>query len=225
MTIRVVIADDNPVVRMGLASLLEIDDIEVCAQASSGPEALALAREHRPDVVLLDVRMPGGSGLEVLGELREVTRVLMLTYTDEPAVVSEALRNGATGYLVHGAFDSNELARAVRDTAAGASRLSPQAVSVLMQGAIGGDQEARPPSGLDTDAVRRHALSPREIEIAEELVLGSTNKQIAATLFIEEKTVKNHLNRMFAKLSAENRSAAISTLLGLRSPHAETTRR
>ncbi|WP_109510120.1 response regulator [Nocardioides speluncae] len=225
MTVRVLIADDNPVVRIGLTSLLELEpDIEVSGEASSGPEALALAEEHRPDIVLLDVRMPGGGGLDVLPRLAEIARVLMLTYTDEPAVVSQALREGATGYLVHGSFDSHELAVAIRDTAAGGVRLSPPAAAVLLQGmpaapAAGEGAAAAnggPPTGVDPEAVRRYRLSRRELEIAEQIVLGHTNSEIAQHLFIEEKTVKNHINRLFAKVGATNRSAAVALLLGLR---------
>jgi DNA-binding NarL/FixJ family response regulator len=221
--VRVLIADDNPVVRIGLTSLLELEpDIEVCAEASSGPEALTLAEEHDPDIVLLDVRMPGGGGLDVLPRLSAIARVLMLTYSDEPAVVSQALREGATGYLVHGSFDSHELAVAIRDTAQGGVRLSPPAAAVLLQGmpsAAGGDAAASnggPPTGVDPEAVRRYRLSRRELEIAEQIVLGHTNSEIAQHLFIEEKTVKNHINRLFAKVGATNRSAAVALLLGLR---------
>lgn len=222
MTVRVLIADDNPVVRIGLTSLLELEpDIEVCAEANSGPEALTLAEEHHPDIVLLDVRMPGGGGLDVLPRLAEISRVLMLTYTDEPAVVSQALREGATGYLVHGSFDSHELAVAIRDTAQGGIRLSPPAAAVLLQGmplsaAAAADAAAAnggPRGGVDPEAVRRYRLSRRELEIAEQIVLGHTNSEIAQHLFIEEKTVKNHINRIFAKLQANNRGHAISLWL------------
>lgn len=222
MTVRVLIADDNPVVRIGLTSLLELEpDIEVCAEASSGPEALTLAEELDPDIVLLDVRMPGGGGLDVLPRLSAIARVLMLTYSDEPAVVSRALREGATGYLVHGSFDSHELAVAIRDTAQGGVRLSPPAAAVLLQGmpsAAAADAVANggPPTGVDPEAVRRYRLSRRELEIAEQIVLGHTNSEIAQHLFIEEKTVKNHINRLFAKVGATNRSAAVALLLGLR---------
>lgn len=228
MTVGVLIVDDNPVVRMGLWSLLAIDDaIEVVGEASSGPEAVRIARELSPDVVLLDVRMPEGGGLDVLPELVGDSKVLMLTYSDEPAVVSEALRAGATGYLVHGAFESRELVRAIKDTADGRSRLSPSAAAVLMQGVRGGGAGApasEPPAAVSApappavgaDVVRRYRLSRREVEICSLLVEGASNADIAATLFIEEKTVKNHINRIFAKLGASSRSEAIATCLGTR---------
>ena len=223
MSVGVLIVDDNPVVRMGLWSLLAIDDaIEVVGEASSGPEAVRAARELSPDVVLLDVRMPEGGGLDVLPDLVGGSKVLMLTYSDEPAVVSEALRAGATGYLVHGAFESRELVRAIKDTADGRSRLSPSAAAVLMQGMVAAPAGPVPAPAADAgpaigaDVVRRHRLSRREVEICTLLVEGASNADIAAALFIEEKTVKNHINRIFAKLGAANRSEAIATCLGTR---------
>lgn len=229
MTVRVVVADDNPVVRAGLRSLLELDaTIEVCGEAESGPDALALVRSERPDVVLLDVRMPNGGGLEVLTEIKDLAKVLMLTYSDEPAVVSHALRTGATGYLVHGSFQSSELAVAIKDTAVGNARLSPAAAAVLL-GRVdgGGDRPAgagrprdeRNAAGepvLDASVLRRSRLSRREVEIARLLVKGMSNTEVAGALFIEEKTVKNHINRLFAKLSVPSRPAAIAALLGIR---------
>ena len=221
MTVRVLVADDNPVVRMGLRSLIDLDEhLEVVAEASSGPEAVERARESGPDVVLLDVRMPGGGGLDVLPQLCESSRVLMLTYSDEPAVVSEALRGGATGYLVHGAFDSAELATAIRDTAAGQTRLSPPAATVLLAGLSGAadtDEGAVGATvrGVDPDVVKRARLSRREAEIAGLIVRGLTNSEVAAELFIEEKTVKNHVNHIFAKLQVTSRPAAIAALLAV----------
>jgi len=153
----------------------------------------------------------------------------MLTYSDEPAIVSRALREGATGYLVHGTFDSDELVVAIKDTASGRSRLSPPAAAVLLQGFADGRREQPANAGLrvgtngesmtpgqsiPVDVVRRFRLSRRETDICELLVRGHTNTQIAADLFIEGKTVKNHINRIFAKLGAPNRSAAIAICLG-----------
>lgn len=216
MTVRVVVADDNPVVRAGLRSLLELDEsIEVCGEAASGPAALAVVRSQRPDVVLLDVRMPGGGGLEVLAEIKEVANVLMLTYSDEPAVVSQALRSGATGYLVHGSFQSSELSVAIQDTADGRARLSPAAAAVLLSRLDAAATPRGDRTELDADVVRRSRLSRREVEIAELIVRGMSNSEVAGTLFIEEKTVKNHINRLFAKLSVATRPAAIAALLGI----------
>lgn len=222
-SITVVVVDDNPVVRMGLRSLLELDDsIEVVGEASSGPEGLDLVKNKRPRVALLDVRMPGGGGLEVLAELSQICMVLMLTYSDEPEVVSQAMRSGATSYLVHGAFDTSELARAIKDTANGDTRLSPAAAAILIRG-VKTPGSVQPDTGVATDAgesrvspevARMYRLSPREVEISEEIVGGLTNGEIAKKLFIEEKTVKNHINRLFAKLGVLNRTTAVARLLG-----------
>jgi DNA-binding NarL/FixJ family response regulator len=195
--------------------------MEVCGEASSGRDAVAQASEHQPDVVLLDVRMPGGTGLDVLPTLSRLAKVLMLTYSDEPAVVADALRGGATGYLVHGAFQSDELAMAILDTAEGRPRLSPAAASVLLRGF--NDVPPAPPQpashdepGLSSQVIREFALSRREIDICRLIVSGCTNSDIAKKLFIEEKTVKNHINRIFAKLGAGSRAEAIAICLGTR---------
>jgi DNA-binding NarL/FixJ family response regulator len=229
MTVRVLIVDDNPVVRAGLRGLLDLDDdIEVCGEASSGDEAMARAAVTDPDVVLLDVRMPGSGGLDALPRLKETAKVLMLTYSDEPAVVSEALRCGATGYLVHGAFQSAELSLAIKDTAAGATRLSPAAAAVLVQGlhrTLNEPSSAPRPqllgdTDLDLGLVRRLNLSDREADICRLMVRGASNSEIAAELHIEEKTVKNHINRIFAKLGVNSRPLAMAVCLGLQEPHA-----
>lgn len=218
--VRVAVVDDNPIVRMGLLAVLgDEPTIEVCAEAGDGREAVTAVRRERPDVVLLDVRMPGADGLSVLPEIVDVCRVLMLTHSEEPEVISRALAAGATGYLVHGGFDSAELVHAVRDAATGQMRLSPAAAAVLARSAIGTEPPpAAAPETGDTDrwdlVVARHHLSPRESEVCRELVKGRSNRAIAQALYIEPKTVKNHLNSVFAKLGVTSRAAAVATLLG-----------
>jgi DNA-binding NarL/FixJ family response regulator len=120
--LRVLVADDNPVVRAGLTALLTgREDITVVAEATDGREAQEAAQAHRPDVILLDARMPGVDGLTALPQLAELAPVLMLTYSREPGTVREALRRGAGGYLVHGEFTAEELVSAVRDVTRGGS--------------------------------------------------------------------------------------------------------
>lgn len=223
--VRVLIADDNPIVRMGLVALLDnAPGMELCGEAADGREALALAAERSPDVTLLDVRMPGTDGLTVIGDLVPLTRIVMLTHSDEPDVISQALAAGATGYLLHGSFDPDELVHAVTDAAEGKMRLSPAAAAVLA-GALRG-QEAVPlpaaqtePELVDPDRRwaelgREYRLSPRELEVCHELVTGRANRDIARNLFIEQKTVKNHINRVFAKLGVTSRAEALAVLLG-----------
>ncbi|MFD9437402.1 response regulator [Streptomyces sp. NPDC060006] len=232
--LRVLVADDNPVVRAGLAALLDAHPgIRVVAQASNGAEAVAAATLHRPDVILLDVRMPGTDGLTALPPLARLAPVMMLTYSREPEVVAEALRLGAVGYLVHGEFTTPELITAVRDLHAGMATFTSSAADVSdslgvsyepnqssshVQSVVAQSSEARPvhTAGLDRRSRNRRdfGLSSREVEVMDLIAAGMSNQQIAATCFISEKTVKNHINRIFAKLHASTRSEAIAHWLG-----------
>ncbi|AZS89857.1 response regulator transcription factor [Streptomyces griseoviridis] len=285
---RVVVADDNPVVRAGLTALLSgRPDIVVVAEAADGREACEAARELRPDVVLLDVRMPGVDGISALPYLVRIAPVVMLTYSRESEIVRESLRRGAGGYLVHGEFTADQLITAVRDTnhggahftrtAAGAllaqvrqdadrgagregagregaglpeglggaeasdgnlaqgsissreqpaspadevgwpqelSAISPHLLSRL-QSNVGQSSSAGWPGGRAAVPDRsRFPLSAREAEIMDLIASGMNNQQIAATCFISEKTVKNHINRIFAKLHSTSRSEAAAKWLG-----------
>ncbi|MFI6851941.1 response regulator [Streptomyces sp. NPDC050416] len=278
--LRVVVADDNPVVRAGLTALLSgREDITVVAEAADGRGAYEAARHHRPDVVLLDVRMPGVDGISALPYLVQIAPVLMLTYSRESEIVQEALRRGAGGYLVHGEFTSDELVSAVRDIKEGRAHFTPTAAGALLaqlrqgQGTAGpslpeglGQMDATaygttasamphtqapdltppgnshlprvpaPPaspenlSQLQPDVGQsssgwmsgrpaapdrsRFQLSTREAEIMDLIASGMNNQQIAATCFISEKTVKNHINRIFAKLHSTSRSEAAAKWLG-----------
>ncbi|GAA0487397.1 response regulator transcription factor [Streptomyces olivaceiscleroticus] len=335
--LRVVVADDNPVVRAGLTVLLSgRPDIQVVAEAADGRAAYEAARRHRPDVVLLDVRMPGVDGIAALPHLVRLAPVMMLTYSQESEIVRESLRLGADGYLVHGEFTADELAAAVRDVTAGRARFTATASNALLdhvrtappapdapygplpeglgaaygtddlrgtgcgtddpgraaygtgQGAGGSpsgqrrgapEERAAPANGnsgqndpagsanpryigahsvsnssrpsqtasqpqVDMaqsatgshratpvvparrdggdraplarrgNGTDRFGLSHREAEVMELIAAGMTNAQIAATCFISEKTVKNHINRIFTKLPATSRSQAIAVWLG-----------
>jgi DNA-binding NarL/FixJ family response regulator len=225
--LRVLVADDNPVVRAGLTALLGAHpDIDVVAQASDGREAVTAASLHGPDVVLLDVRMPGTDGLTALPRLARLAPVMMLTYSREPEVVAEALRRGAVGYLVHGEFTAAELITAVRDMRHGRATVTeslgvsyePDESSSQMQPVVAHSSEARTeaPAGplrRGPDRLRR-GLSSREVEVMDLIASGMNNQQIAAACFISEKTVKNHINRIFAKLHSSSRSEAIAHWLG-----------
>lgn len=234
--VRVIVADDNPVVRAGLTALLSgRDDITVVAEAADGREACEAALRHRPDVVLLDVRMPGVDGLSALPHLAALARVVMLTYSHEPEIVRAALRGGAGGYLVHGEFTVEELVSAVRDVTRGRAHFTPTAATAVLahlrnDATAHAEVDSSPLFSLtSTEALSqlqptvRHSspvsrarfrLSAREAEIMDLIVSGMNNQQIAATCFISEKTVKNHINRIFAKLHSSSRSEAAAKWLG-----------
>jgi DNA-binding NarL/FixJ family response regulator len=215
---RVMVVDDNPVVRQGLVSLLEASGIEVVGEAGDGRLALELAERVRPDLVLLDVRMPRLDGVAAAEVLSRGTRVLMLTYTDDPEVVRAAIGNGAAGYLVHGTFTAEELTTAVSDALDGANPLSRAAVSALV-GAVRQERGQRaasetPPSARHPRPPAGHGLSTREAEVMGLIVRGRSNGEIARQLFLAEKTVKNHVNRIYAKLGVTSRAAAIAQWIG-----------
>lgn len=227
--LRIVVADDNPVIRAGLTALLSTHaDITVVAEATNGHEAHEAARRHRPDVILLDVRMPGVDGITALPHLVRIAPVVMLTYSRESETVREALRRGAAGYLVHGEFTTDELVGAVRDIrrtgTRGRPRLTPTAVACLAQAntelAAAASNSPEPLSQVQLDVGQsssyrsRFRLSRREAEIMDLIASGMNNQQIAAACFISEKTVKNHINRIFAKLHSTSRGEAAAKWLG-----------
>jgi len=198
--IRVLIVDDHPVVRRGLRALLEVQDgIEVAGEAGDGAAALALDAEHAPDVILLDLKLPGTDGVAVLGELRargSAARVLVLTSATEPASASLAVRSGAAGVLYKD-VDPDALVRAIRSVHDGHLLLAPEAADSLVRsaGAWG------PAAGLD-------ALTSREREVLAELTKGRSNREIARALNVSEKTVKAHVSSVLAKLGVQDRTQA-----------------
>ncbi|MFF9000939.1 response regulator [Streptomyces achromogenes] len=232
--LRLLIADDNPVVRAGLVALLSDGaGTTVVAEARDGREAYEGALRHRPDVILLDVRMPGVDGIAALPHLVPLAPVMMLTYSHETETVREALRLGAGGYLVHGEFTAEQLVRAVRDVREGRPHVTPGATRALLTG-LQSDATAHvnlnstdsaaisePPalsqlqSRVGQSFRSRFRLSEREAEIMDLIASGMTNQQIAAACFITEKTVKNHINRIFAKLHSTTRSQATAKWLGV----------
>ena len=205
--IRVLVADDNPVIRSGLTSVLEADSrLRVVAEAEDGRQAVRLAVRHEPDIVLLDVRMPVMDGVDAAARISPHAPVLMLTYTDDPGIVKRTIRAGATGYLVHGQFTADELIAAVVHVAAGRPTLSPAVTPVLLDAV-----RAEPASADSTVA---ELLTSRERDIVGLLAEGCSNAEIARRLFLAEKTVKNHLNRIYAKLGVTSRGEAVARWLG-----------
>ena len=202
--VRVVLVDDNPMVRAGVRALLEVDGrFEIVAEASDGAAGLAAVRAHRPDVTLLDHRMPVAEGLAVLSRISELSRTILLTSDGSEDVVARALADGASGFLTYGELRPEELVAAVTAVAEGRAWLSPGAASVAVRSLR---------SRAEAQAQRRirFGLTPRERELVELVVSGATNAQIAAHLVVSEKTVKNHLNHIYAKLGVATRAQAIA---------------
>jgi DNA-binding NarL/FixJ family response regulator len=196
--IRVLIVDDHPVVREGVAAVLERErDIEIVASAAAVDEGLRLAARFHPDVILLDVRMPGGDTLDdVQAFAREGRGVLVFTAYDADNDVFRAIRGGAKGYLLKGT-PAAEIAHAIRQVHAGESYLSPRIAAKLVKGVT----EPRARTGL---------LSPRERGVLRLVAAGLSNRQIGETLSISERTVKFHVTAIFNKLGADNRAQAVA---------------
>lgn len=206
--IRVVIADDNAIVRQGIVAVLGAADAEIAVvgQAANGREAVALAREQRPDVVLLDLQMPIMDGVQAADALSGDFRVVMLTYSDDEPRVTAAIRAGACGYLVHGRFEPEELADGVRRAARGETVLSPAVAPTVFAALRRGPQ-------ADTHG-DPHELTAREREVMTLVAAGLSNREIAAKLVVSEKTVKNHVHNSYRKLGVTRRGEAIAHWLG-----------
>ncbi|OXM68482.1 response regulator [Amycolatopsis vastitatis] len=197
MTITVLIADDHPIVRDGLRGIFTGRGFEVVGEAANGAEAVALAERLRPDVVLMDLRMPGTDGVAAiteLGRLGNPARILVLTTYDTDSDVLPAIEAGATGYLLKDA-PREDLFRAVEAATRGEAVLSPAVASRLMG-------RMRGPA--------REPLSQRELEVLTLVARGTTNKEAAKKLFISEATVKTHLIHVYAKLGVKDRAAAVA---------------
>ncbi|MEV4413768.1 response regulator transcription factor [Catellatospora sp. NPDC049609] len=212
--------DDNPIVRAALSGYLALcPDVQVSAEAADGREAVALARRDRPMVTLLDHRMPVADGLSVLGALIAHTRVLVLTSDASPHLIAGMLRGGARGYLVHGAFDPAELHRAVLAVAAGHGWLSPVAAAVAAAAVREQAEHERTRRELAERrrlAKSRFGLTAREQGVLAQLAQGLSNAAIAHRLTLTEKTVKNHLQHIFAKLGVASRTEAVVVWTGQR---------
>ena len=203
--IRVVLVEDQTLVREGLASLLALaGDIEVAAQASNGEEALRLIPQFRPDVVLLDMRMPGMSGLEVLQALKDSESLfptLILTTFDDDALLLQGIRCGARGYLLKD-VTLEQLTDAIRRLAAGETYLQPAVTSRVLKGLekIRGDYD-----GFD----KADPLTERETEVLRLLAGGYSNREIADAIHLSEGTVKNHISNILSKMGVRDRTRAV----------------
>ncbi|MFG2640732.1 response regulator [Streptomyces sp. NPDC048370] len=218
MTIRVLLADDNEITRRGLLWIIDAsEDIEVCGEAADGEEVVSRTAETRPDVVLLDIRMPKADGLaalERLVALPEPPRVLMLTSFHEDEQVRTALRAGAAGFLLKDT-PPEELLRAIRDVHGGRSALGPPVAKRLVDGLA----RSTPSIGPE-DQERIDALTARELDVLRLLSRGLTNSDIATELGTTEGTVKGYVSAVLAKLGAESRvqAARLAYRAGLDTP-------
>ena len=205
--IRVVVADDQAAVRDGLVTILEhATGIEVVAAAGDGAEAIDLVAATRPDVVLMDLRMPGTDGVAATAAIagaHPASKVLVLTtYADDESIAA-ALRAGAAGYVTKSA-GRQQIVAAITATHNGVRTFAPEVADVLARGL-----DAR--SALDRVA-REHGLTAQETRVFELLARGESNRRIAETLFVSIATVKTHVNNLFAKLGVNSRSAAVQLL-------------
>jgi DNA-binding NarL/FixJ family response regulator len=189
--ISVLIVDDHPVVRQGLRALLEVqDDMTVAGEAGDGPAAISLAESLRPDIVLLDLKLPGMDGVAALRPLRAAgLRVLVLTSATEPSAAAAAVRAGAAG-VVYKDIDPAALVRAIRSVHDGNVLLAPEAVGSLVRGS------------------RADTLTAREREVLAGIADGKSNREIARLLRVSEKTVKAHVSAVLAKLGVQDRTQA-----------------
>jgi DNA-binding NarL/FixJ family response regulator len=207
--IRVAIADDQALVRMGLRVLLDdAEDIELVAEAEDGGEAIAMIRRTRPDVALLDIRMPGRDGLAVLAEITadpdlSVTRVVMLTTFSLDEYVFTALQAGASGFLLKDS-EPAELLHAIRVVADGGSLLSPAVTRRVIE-----EFGSRRRPGGSAPHPQLHLLTEREKEIAGWVATGASNDEIAATLVLSPATVRTHVGRAMVKLGARDRAQLV----------------
>jgi DNA-binding NarL/FixJ family response regulator len=200
--IRILLADDHPVVRQGLAAMLGVEaDLEVVGEASSGPQAEALSAALRPDIVLMDLRMPAGGGVESIERMTAAAlpcRVIVLTTYETDGDILRAVEAGAAGYLLKD-VTRTELADAIRAAARGETVLAPSVAARLV------DQLRTRPE--------RPRLSDRETAVLRLVAEGCTNAEIGRRLFIGESTVKTHLLRAFGKLGVADRTAAVTSAM------------
>ena len=196
--IRIMVVEDHHIVRQGLVALIKtVPGIDVVAEAPDGKQALERFRQHKPDITLMDLRLPNMSGVDAITAIRAEfpsARIIVLTTFDGDEDIYRALQAGARGYLLKG-MDADELIDAIRTVHGGKTRI-PASVAQRLAGRIGGQE-----------------LTARETEVLRQIVAGKSNKEIASHLFISEATVKTHINSLLGKLGVSDRTQAATTAL------------
>jgi DNA-binding NarL/FixJ family response regulator len=201
---RVLLVDDHDLFRTGLRNLLEEQGVQIVGEAGTGADAIRYVRELAPDVVVMDLNMPGISGVEATRQITSIaplTRIVVLTISDQDSDVMDAILAGACGYLLKDA-SIQELMRGINSAAIGESLISPHIAGKVLQRV-----RAATPSAVDAETIRSE-LSDREIEVLKLIANGKDNALIAAELHISPKTVKNHISNILMKLQIENRIQA-----------------
>jgi DNA-binding NarL/FixJ family response regulator len=204
MAIRLMLADDHRMLREGLRRSLTDEGFDVVGEASDGDEAVRLADEIRPDVILMDVTMPDVDGVEATRRIHQQhpeIRVVMLTMHADQSVIAEALRAGASGYLVKDC-STDEIADAVRLAASDEASLSPELATAMLD-----EVRRMDPDSVEDDADR--VVTKREVEVLQLIADGCSTPEVAERLFISQKTVKNHLASIYHKLDARDRTQAV----------------
>lgn len=202
--IKVLIVDDHPLFRQGIKQILELEkDITVVAQASNGSEAVLMAREYKPDVILMDINMPGTGGLQAINDIRTEkmnSRIIVLTIHEDREYLIKTLQMGAEGYVLKDA-EPSVLLDAIRSVHQGQSYIQPNMTKELVK-------EFNRLTSQDKEKYGENRLTTREREVLKLIAEGMINKEIATKLYISEKTVKNHVSNIFRKLNVSDRTQA-----------------
>lgn len=202
--IKVIIADDHSMFRQGLKQILELeDDIMVIGQASNGEEAVKLVIQHKPDVVLMDINMPGTNGIQAIKQLKQCrheSKIIVLTIHQDREYLFKTLQLGAEGYVLKDA-EASVLVEAIRSVHTGQSYIQPNMTTELVR-------EFNRVTTQDRDRRDENTLTAREVEVLKLIAEGMLNKEIAKQLYISEKTVKNHVSNIFKKLNVSDRTQA-----------------
>ena len=206
MPVKVMIVDDHNLVREGLKAVFaQGDEIDVVGEASSGEEAIEMVEKVKPDVILMDISMPGMNGIQATKQIRDKhpdAKIVILTMLDQEGYVYEAIKAGATGYMLK-STSSDELVNAIQTVNDGKALLHPDATAQLLKEFV----------TLAQNKAKDYGLSNREMEVLQLLSEGKTNKEIAKALWISEQTVKTHVAHIFNKLGTSDRTETVATAL------------